>query len=327
MQPHLLHVLTVAITAAILGGCSSTSDDRSADKAAEKDGEQEVEWIGPDGPEPYDAELARDQRKTGAVLAKIDASLRLWNNITLGGDTDTDGSRLDIVEASLRREVNAKIATLIEQLEFGPPSNRQIAAAALGFSNAKEALGPLLAALDDTEPEVVSNALFGLSQLRDPDTPIVPVAAKLEDVEQPLAARNNAGRTLRAVGLANREGEEREAALRAGRVALADEESALRVQGALILAELVDSESIPQLARALSDTSNLVVTASSRALARIGSVDEKNMGRSARALVAAYRRSDEKSVREQILLDLQAMTKRNYGDDEDAWIEFAQRLP
>ena len=82
---------------------------------------QEVEWIGPDGPEPYDPNITKDRRLAGAVLADVDKSLRIWVNITLTGNSAKDGSTLNIVEADLRRKVRAKLLVIVEQLETGPP--------------------------------------------------------------------------------------------------------------------------------------------------------------------------------------------------------------
>ena len=288
---------------------------------------QEVEWIGPDGPEPYDPNITKDRRLAGAVLADVDKSLRIWVNITLTGNSAKDGSTLNIVEADLRRKVRAKLLVIVEQLETGPPINRQIAAAALGFSGDPETLSPLLAALEDDSPDVVANALLGLSVLADPDTPRILVAAELEDVNQPFNVRSQAARALRAVGLYDLGEADRAAVIRAARAALGDANEGLRPTGAIILAEVVDTNSVPELARALMDPTPLVARAASRALARIGSVDRKFEGQAARALTAALEVVDEDRVRPAILKDLQALAGKNYGDDVEEWVRYAQKLP
>lgn len=288
---------------------------------------QEVEWIGPEGPEPYDPDITRDRRMTGDILADIDKSLRMWNNLLLTGSSSKDGSTLNIVEADLRRKVNKKLQLLEEQLETGPPINRQIAATSLGFSASSATLGPLIGALQDDSPDVVANVLLGLSILADPDTPRIPLAEKLEDVSQPFPVRNNAARALRAVGLQNLDEADRAATIRAGRAALGDADEGLRPSGALILAEVVDTGSIPELARALTDPTPLVARAAARSLARIGSVDRKFEGQAARALTNALSVVDEDSVRPSILKDLQALAGKNYGDDVEEWVRYAQKLP
>jgi HEAT repeat protein len=288
---------------------------------------QEVEWIGPDGPEPYDPNITKDRRLAGDVLADVDKSLRIWVNITLTGNPAKDGSTLNIVEADLRRKVRAKLLVIVEQLETGPPINRQIAAAALGFSGDPETLSPLLAALEDDSPDVVANALLGLSVLADPDTPRILVAAELEDVNQPFNVRSQAARALRAVGLYDLGEADRAAVIRAARAALGDANEGLRPTGAIILAEVVDTNSVPELARALMDPTPLVARAASRALARIGSVDRKFEGQAARALTAALEVVDEDRVRPAVLKDLQALAGKNYGDDVEEWVRYAQKLP
>ncbi len=303
-----------------------TACNTPANQGAATEG-QEVEWIGPEGPEPYDPELTRDRRLAGDVLADIDKSLRIWNNILLTGSTAKDGSTLNIVEADLRRKVNAKRPLLLEQLETGPPINRQIAATSLGFSSSSDTLGPLVGALRDDSPDVVANVLLGLSILADPDTPRIPIAEKLEDVAQPFPVRNNAARALRAVGLNNLNEADRAATMRAGRAALGDANEGLRPSGAIILAEVMDTESISALARALMDPTPLVARAASRALARIGSVDPRFEGQAARALTAALELVDDDSVRPSILKDLQVLAGKNYGDNVEEWVRYAQKLP
>ncbi len=319
MRFLLKSALCAAVTA--LAACTSPGDQQAPANG------QEVDWIGPEGPEPYDPNITKDRRLAGDILADIDKSMRIWVNITLTGNPAKDGSTLNIVEADLRRKVRSKLLVLVEQLETGPPINRQIAAAALGFSSDPETLGPLLAALDDDSPDVVANALLGLSILADPETPRILVAAELEDVRQPFNVRSQAARALRAVGLYDLEEADRAAVIRAARAALGDANEGLRPNGAMILAEVVDTDSVPELARALMDPTPLVARAASRALARIGSVDRKYEGQAARALTAALDVVDEDSVRPSILRDLQALAGKNYGDDVEEWVRYAQKLP
>ena len=136
-----------------------------------------------------------------------------------------------------------------------------------------------------------------------------------------------AARALRAVGLFNLDEADRAAVIRAARAALGDANEGLRPHGAIILAEVVDTESVPELARALMDPTPLVARAASRALARIGSVDRKYEGQAARALTAALEVVDENAVRPAVLRDLQALAGKNYGDDVEEWVRYAQKLP
>ena len=128
-------------------------------------------------------------------------------------------------------------------------------------------------------------------------------------------------------GLLGLEEADRAAVIRAGRAALGDPEEGLRPSGALILAEVADTDSIPELSRALTDPTPLVARAASRALARIGSVEPEFKGKAARALTSVLNSVDPERVRPSILKDLQALAGKNYGDDIEEWVRYAQKLP
>ncbi len=323
---HLIHSAGLAFTAAlILGGAASCSSTAGKDARA-LDGE-EVEWIGPTEAVPYDQEALKDKRAAGLVVAEIDKALRAWNNIVLEGKASDDLTRLDLLESTLRRDVQKNHTLLVDQLQTGPLVNRQVAAAALGFSDDPRALGPLLGALQDTNEDVVANALLGLSTLRSPKTQVGGIASLFSDATKPVNVRSNAGRALRALRLGSLKGTPRDQIIDAARLALGDEEASVRVHGSLLLAELVDTEAIQRLSLLLSDPSPLVARAASRSIARIGSVDSSLKGQAARSLTAFIDRVDRRAVRKSLLDDLQRMAQVNYGEDTEAWIEYAHKLP
>lgn len=309
-----------ALGAAALGGCASTGG-RDAPPAKGLEVEEYV------GAKPHDPKSLEDNRKIGTVLTKLDQSMRTWLNLVYTGDKAKDGQRLDRLHDAIAYEARTKMDSLVDQLKSGPPRNRQVAAAALGFTAREEALGPLLTALSDEKPEVVANALLGLSILKHRETPISEIAIKLGDRDQPLAVRQNAGRALRAVSLYGLESEQRDRAVEAARTALTDEEEVLRMQGALLIAELEDTDSIDRLINHLRDPSNLVARAASRSLARLGSVSDASRGIATRALVGALEDVDSRTVRPALLFDLQKLSRRNYGDDIEEWERYARRLP
>ena len=243
------------------------------------------------------------------------------------GKASDDLTRLDLLEATLRRDVQKNHTLLVDQLQTGPLVNRQVAAAALGFSDDPRALGPLLGALQDSNQDVVANALLGLSALRSPKTQVGGIASLFADRTQPVNVRSNAGRALRTLQLGGLSGTPRDQVIDAARLALGDEEPSVRVHGSLILAELVDTEAIQRLSLLLTDSSPLVARAASRSIARIGSVDTSLKGQAARALTAHIDRVDRRAVRKSLIDDLQRLAKRNYGEDTDAWLEYAHRLP
>ena len=327
---HLIHTAGLVLTAALLlggtSGCSSTGD-QSADRVTKTEDGTEVEWLGPTEAVPYDPDTLQDRRNAGLVIAEIDKSLRAWNNIVLEGKASNDLTRLDLLESTMRRQVQKYHTLLVDQVQTGPLVNRQVAAAALGFSDDPRALGPLLGALQDSSDDVVANALLGLSTLRSPNTQVGGIASLFADQTKPVNIRSNAGRTLRALQLGSLQGTARDQIIDAARLALGDEEASVRVHGSLLLAEVVDTEAIQRLSLLLTDTSPLVARAASRSIARIGSVDNSLKGTAARALTTSIQRVDRTAVRKSLLDDLQRMAQVNYGDDTEAWIEYAHKLP
>ena len=328
---QLIHTAGLAITAALLlggsSGCSSTGSKSDETPATELRDGTEVEWIGPTEAVPYDPETLKDKRNAGLVIAEIDKSLRAWNNFVLDGKPSNDLTRLDLLETTMRRQVQKYHTLLVDQLQTGPLVNRQVAAAALGFSDDPRALGPLLGALQDANEDVVANALLGLSTLGSPKTEVGSIASLFSDQDKPLNVRSNAGRALRSLRLSGIEGASRDQVIDAARLALGDEEASVRVHGSLILAAVVDTEAIQRLTLLLTDESPLVARAASRSIARIGSIDDSLKGRAARSLTASIDRVDRKAVRKALLDDLQRMAQVNYGDDTDAWLKYAHNLP
>ncbi len=322
--PNLIHSASLALAAALLLGCSSTGGGGAEEPNPDA---SSVEWIGPEGREAYDPEAIKDRRKAGLLLAELDKSMRAWNNIVLDGKASQDLTRLDLLESTLRHETKTNHALLVDQLQSGPPINRQIAAAALGFSDNPKSLAPLLGALQDSNDDVVANALLGLSTLRSPKTQVGSIASLFTDKSRPINIRSNAGRTLRSLPLGSLDEESRQRVIEAARLALGDDEASVRVHGCLLLAEVVDTEAIQRLSVLLMDQATLVARAASRSIARIGSIDTKFKGQAARALTAHIDEVDRDNVRSALLDDLQRMAQVNYGDDTEAWLKYAHKLP
>lgn len=312
-------VFLTVCAASLVAGCASSGEEKQSALA--------VKYTGPNGPVPHDPMKRQDDRKIGFVLATINRHLQSWMKLALTGRQSKDGQRIDGMEDSITYEVQNHFDAIVYQLETGAPLNRQIAAAALGFSENENALGPLLIALRDEDPQIVSNALLGLSILGHENTPVAEIAAKLSDREQPAGVRQNACRALRSLPLGNLEGDRYDMVQKAARFALSDDEELLRANGALILAELGDLGSIDRISNNLQDASTFVIRASSRSLARLGSIDDGSKGRVTRALVGSLKKSDAREVRPSLLMDLQRLSNRNYGDDFDAWAEYAANLP
>lgn len=297
-------------------GCASSRTDDSQSSLFGSDGgdSEAVSIVRPD-----------DDRKVGYLLADIDRKLDIWTNLTLRGDPKKDARTLTQVEVAIAYDAAKNAGLLVEQLDVGPPRNRMIAAAALGFTESEIALGPLLAALDDSNPEVVANALLGLSVLAEPTTPLTRIAGMLGDRGVDTNVRNNAGRVLRALPVSVLEGPESEAVLEAARFAIGDEEPWVRIHGLMLLATLEDTESMGDMATLLSDEVSLVRLAASRSIAYMGDVAPKAFGKAVRALVGAVRDTRSQAFRSAVLGDLRRLTQRNF-EDEDEWTEYANQL-
>jgi hypothetical protein len=268
-------------------------------------------------------EATNQPEPIGKFIADLDASMRAWTNLIMSAQTEEDRRKASLLEQSLSASTHKRRAELIEQLESGPLSNRVVAASALGFTHDPEALSPLIAALDDGHPEVVSNVLLGLTLLGSPDTPLGGVCHLLS-TSTDTGIRRNAAQC--AAGLVQA-GARDDCILPASRLGLVDrEEPTVRAYCALILATLEDQSSLPALCDRLYDPVPLVRAAAIRAVAYIGSHSPKDKGTAARALVAAMEKS-EGSSRAQFMKALVELSTVNYGPNDKEWIEWAARLP
>jgi len=227
-----------------------------------------------------------------------------------------------MLEAVIFEHASRRRAELVTALESGPPINRIRAAGALGFSRSLEAQSPLLAALHDSHPDVVHNALMSLSILGRADTPVDEICSLLEDHPDPQT-RGQAAYALRSIVAA---GARSELALRAARRGLNDPEPFVRSQCALCLGLVEDAESSAVLLDRLYDPITLVADAAAEALVGIATGVPERKGVVVRGLIEAYSRSDA-SLKRRAQGALVRLSDVNYGDDAKLWAEWAQRLP
>ncbi|MBK7874359.1 MAG: HEAT repeat domain-containing protein [Planctomycetes bacterium] len=307
---HLGLSFGLALVFALGPGCRGTGTKSStSDGAPEKPIADLVEAT--NAPEPI-----------GQLLARIDTAIERWNQLHLSGKSGEDREKARKLELWIQGEAHRRRAEIVAQLEGGAPQNRTVAAMALGFTREAEVQSPLLAALDDAEPSVVSNALLGLWLLERADTPLERIATLLRTSPDPTL-RSNAALCLASLTSL---GAKDPAALEAARLGLLDDEAGVRSQCALILGNLVDADSIDPLADHLVDPVPLVAAASARSLAHIGRNEPSAKGKAARALVAALEESKgaaQKEIRAS-LIHLAGMDK---GKDTKDWLEWALRLP
>ncbi len=268
---------------------------------------------------PYNPET-RDQ-EIGTFLTDLDRAIRGWNNLTLSAANDADKRKVRLLAEDISHRAKVREDDLLAQLATGPPFNRMVAASALGFGDSDAALGPLVAALEDSDASVVSNALVGLAMLGRADTPVSGILSALADGET-SRIRSNASWALRKLSEA---GADTSGALELAREGLLDPEPFVRSQCALLLARMGDTESLDRLELLLFDKVNLVALSSANALAHLGETQPRVKGQVARALAASLDKVDE-MVRQGVRRALAELAKANYKET-DEWLEWAARLP
>jgi HEAT repeat protein len=268
-----------------------------------------------------DAEKEAGPTSIGLFLSEINNEIRAWTNLTMTAIDSQERRNALLLEKDLMRRTYQRRDELIHELEFGPAANRVVAASALGFTRAPEALSPLLAALEDPVLDVQSNALLGLSLLGQPDTPLERICELIRASKEPWVRANAA---MCASGLVNA-GARADCMTGAARAGLLDAEPGVRSQCALILATLLDEESMDVLEDLLYDEVPLVASAAARSVAYIGAEVPAQKAIAAKALVKAYIAS-ERAMRRNMIDAMTRLSGRSFGDDEDEWREWALRL-
>lgn len=276
--------------------------------------------------EPYTPIESRSpqDKSIGLFLSELSNWLQAWTTKTVSAASREDRSKQDLLELHLMQKVNERRLELITELQSGPPQNRIVAAGALGFSGNPDVLSPLIAALDDQNPKVVTNALMSIGVLQSRDTPTAPLCEILSTAPE-SAHRWGAANALLNV-LQSGAFDETDCARGSARIGLTDEEPMVRTQCALILAQLVDSDSLTEISALLYDRYPLVASAAARSIAHIGIKDSHAKGRASHLLFDALA-SSPKPRQMVILDDLVALSARNYELDLEKWREWVDRMP
>lgn len=304
--------LLAGLCAGLCAGCASSSKKT---EETPPDSQLEIETYVPIDVQDPDA--------IGAFLTGVDREIQEWSGHVLGARNDRERRKAMIIERNLTQRTRERQAELIEQLEVGPPTNRIVAAAAVGFTRAEAAHSPLLAAIEDEDPRVVSNALLGLAILQRPDTPLDRIGELLGLSPDPIV-RAMAAYAARHAGQENTASAER--LIDAARIGLVDEDAFVRSQCILLLAEIQHTDSIGDITDRLRDDVPLVSASAVRGLLIIGMEDEHYYGEVARSLTDTLR-DVEGEDRRRILRALIELSERNLGTDAAAWREWSQRLP
>lgn len=293
----------------LAGGCASTPEEGIPVES--------IEEYRPIGPETRAAD------SIGKYLGDLSTSISAWNTMALEAANERERRKHSLLELNIRERVDKRFPEILAELETGPPRNRVIAAAALGFASDPAALSPLVVALDDPNERVAANALMGLGILASPDTPLEPVAELLRGSPDPNTRWSAADCALSVVTA----GGDGEAVRDAARAGLADpEEPMVRSMCAMILALSGDADSVDALGELLYDEVPLVSTAAARALWYLGEHEDQANGDAARALFAAFS-GGERELRERVRPALIKLSKRDFEDDLEEWKEWVDRLP
>jgi hypothetical protein len=171
--------------------------------------------------------------------------------------------------------------------------------------------------------DVVQNAALSLALLQQADTPMTPILEVMQDHPNGQA-RANAAYAVR--NLIEAGAEPGENVVKAARHGLVDPEPFAQSQAALILAMAGDGESVAGIGELLASEDGLVVGAAMQALLALARNDSKLLGPTARAMVGGLV-VVEQDLRPALLRNLVRLSGHNYGEDEKAWAEWAQRLP
>ena len=305
-MPHL-HRISCLLLASLLVACASESSSRKIENAAP----DEYVAIRDEVPEPI-----------GKFLADLDLSIRAWTNLTMTARSEEDERKARELAAVLERETNRRRDELVAELASGPARNRQRAAAALGFTGDPTVLGPLLAALEDRDPDVVHNAALGLALLGSAETPTETLTALLADHPDPQT-RSMAAYALCSVVEA---GADPTPLLPTVRMSLTDSAPGVRMQCALIAGMAGDPDSVQALADLLHDEQVLVRLAAIEALVQLGKRTGEVKGTAARALVDAWRDAD-RSMRSHLREGMVRLAGEDLGDEEERWVRWSRNLP
>jgi HEAT repeat protein len=300
VAPRRLAALALVLSA-LAGGCTASKEE-------------------PEG-EPYVPPPAPEEDTVGFFLTRLDNELKAWMNLKLGAETPAELRMLRGLELELTQATTKRKEDLLTELESRSPTNRGVAAIALGFTNDDAVVGPLLNALADPDPLVENNALVGLGVLASPSTPLGRICHILASDTDPWT-RNNAAYAMAAVIAA---GGRDACTVPTCRDALIDAEPGVRVQAATILGMLGDRSSVTALGDLLFDEQSLVARAAAAALGAIARAELQELGTVGRNLVdAAVRRPD---LSDAFLVELRRLSTIDYGDDLERWTEWAYRLP
>jgi len=271
-------------------------------------------------PEPRDpdpAVIEDPESRTGRVMLECDTHLRAWIQLVARERTDENQENIAFAATALARVVAREKDVLLAEAVSGPPRNRGIASAALGFSTDPDALPVLANNATDEEVFVASKAMLAIGVLCDPETPTTVFAQALRREDRTEELTRNLAFAL--YQLAEKTREDIDGRMAPVLLALLDEPDAgVRWQAAAGLGLTQATIGIPGLTDLLAgDPSDEVRTVSAWSLGLIGSPG------STRPLMRALDDPDEICAGA-----ARAALKRIHGEDRgpdaSSWEPFAK---
>jgi len=259
----------------------------------------------------------------GYLLAEFDRRMSMWSSLKNEKRNEGDALKIKLLHEELRRKARKELGRLVRTLETDDArKNREVAAAALGFSDDPAVLSPLLAALADADNSVIQKALFGLGILASAETPTQQITYIMTSHPDPITRTNAAYALLRVTERGVRD----EEIVADCRSALFDTEAGVRAQAAGILGVVKDADSVDALGDLLTDKVNLVAKAAASSLVNIGASESDQKAKVARLLVDAYERSSQRR-RPWIRAQMAFLADQDLGPELSGWLDWAYRLP
>ena len=166
-MPQLIHLIstpprvTLWAVLAILASCTSSSTAPGALLVSE----------------PYTPERPAKELSIGQLMIECERHLRTWEQAFAAPRTQANRDAIAFTERAISTLVHREQSKLEVEAVSGPPRNRGLASAALGFSGDPEVLSLIASNVSSDNEMVASNALLGLGILAHKETPLGPIYA------------------------------------------------------------------------------------------------------------------------------------------------------
>lgn len=261
--------LATAVSLLLASACGSAPADPDA-AAAAPGGAAAGASAGASGTAVPGIGADPEARRVGALIQQADTHLRSWHAL-MGRPRDAGNLEdLQSMQFAIAAFVVKHRAMFEDQAIGGPPRNRGIATAILGFCGDATVLPILMNNAADADPQVAAKALLSIGVLGSPDTPVSPLLMAVERPDATEELTSNAAFAL--FRLADRLRADPDGGLEAGfLLLLRSPDASVRAQAALGLGLVRASAAVPQITDLLAaDPLPAVRTAAAWSLGLIG---------------------------------------------------------